>query len=241
MINLLKVEFKTLFKWKPTKLAFISFFLLAIIMSAISVLNKEQSMSSLFNGMFIVNLIAVALGGLFIHNDYSQNTIRNKITVGCSRSGIYFSKIITVFLFYITLTIVYAVTSFIINYFGIGTDGVIAEAMWKNGLLVLLSILMNISMTIFISMTIRNVAGGVMPVVLAESIPIAGTLCLEVLSVSDMPELLKFVQAIPTVQGMMLSPDVIPENIKLSVCIAFVFSTLLLLIGYMLFRRMDLN
>jgi ABC-type transport system involved in multi-copper enzyme maturation permease subunit len=241
MLKLLKVEFKILFKWKPTRLAFVSFVLLAVLMSAMSMLNEEQSMSSLFNGLFIVNLIAVAIGGLFINNDYSQNTIRNKITVGHSRSNIYCAKFISVFVFYIMLTLIYAVPSFLINYIGLGTDGVIAEAMYKNIILVLLSILMNTSLTVFIAMTLRNVAGGVMPVVLAESIPVAGTLCLEVLSVSDKPDLFKFVQAVPTIQGMMLSPQVVPENIGLSVSIAFVFSIVLLTLGYLIFRKADLN
>lgn len=241
MLNLLKVEFKTLFKLKPTKLSIVGSLVLAALMSLISVLNEEPAMTSLFNGIFIVNLISVAIGGLFVNNDFSQNTIRNKMVVGHSRWSVYCSKFSTVLTFYIMISIAYMLPSFLINYFCLETEGIVWEAMWKNFALVGMSIIINAIITVFLAMEMRNAAGVVLPIAVAEGLPVAGTLLLEVLSVSDIPKLFKFVKSIPNIQTMMLYPQIIPENVWLSFTITCGTVVVLFAIGYLSFRKADLN
>jgi hypothetical protein len=206
-----------------------------------SIVNEEPAMTSLFSGMFIVNLLSVAIGGLFVNNDYTQNTIRNKIVAGHPRLNIYCAKLITVFVFYVMLTLVYVVPSFLINIFCLDTNEVIWEAMWKNFSLVTMTIVINAIITVFLAMAIRNVAGVVLPIAAAEGLPVIGTLALEVLSVSDMQILYKIIKSIPNIQTMMLAPSVIPTDILLSYIITLSTVTFLLTIGYLSFRTADLN
>ena len=95
MLNLLKAEFKTLFKWKATRyLLFFSLVFGAITPIFNSVIYEDPTLSGCFSFIYVYMMITSIISGLFLYRDYSQNTIRNKIVVGHSRISVYLSKVI---------------------------------------------------------------------------------------------------------------------------------------------------
>ena len=122
MRNLCKVEFKVLFKLKLLYLELVVVFLLAIVMGIVSLLNNESSLSSLFNGMFIISMIYPALGGTFLLTDFKQKTINNKIIAGHSRFNIYTTKLIALIVLYVISIIAYYIPATIISFIGPSFD-----------------------------------------------------------------------------------------------------------------------
>jgi hypothetical protein len=129
----------------------------------------------------------------------------------------------------------------VINYFCLETKEVVWEAMWKNFALIGMALTINTMLTVFLAMAIRNVGGVALPIAVAEGLPVIGSLLLELLSVSDMPGLFKFVNSIPNIQAMMLSPQIVPTNLDLSLYITCGTVVVLFTIGCLSFIKADLN
>lgn len=241
MINLLKVDFKSLFKLKAVKWAILGAFVFSILLSLQSITDKTPAFENFFNGAIVVNLLSVAVGGLYINNDFSQNTIRNKIVIGYTRTKILFSKVIVVFCFYLLTTLAAWIPAFCINYFMLETDNVLWEAITKGILLSIYTLFNNMAITILLGVSARNATGAILPVFLAEAIPVAGMLLLEVLSVSDAEQLFNFVKAVPNIAIMILSPYTVPENMYLSLITTAVFCCGCLLLGLLTFNQAELS
>ena len=119
---------------------------------------------------------------------------------------------------------------------------VVWEAVNKGFILTGLNIINNVGITMLLGLSARSVIGAVLPVFLAEAIPVSGMLISEVLSVSDSAKkLYDIVIAIPNIEVMMLSPYVVPAIINLSIIITCVFTGLCLLLGLYVFNKAELN
>lgn len=241
MFKLLQVELYTLTKMKAFKLSVLGAIILSILLNVQYITDKTPAFESFFNGVLVLNLIAVAIGGLIINNDYAQNTIRNKVVIGYSRTSIFVAKTLLILLYYIIIFVVAFIPSLYIHCFMLETENVIWEAVWKGFALSGLNIVNNVAITILLGMSVKNVAGVVLPVFLAEAIPVSGMLILEVLSVSNAKKMFEFVQAIPNIEIMMLSPYTVPANMGLSLIITGVFTTFCLLLSWHVFNTAELN
>ena len=81
-----------------------------------------------------------------------------------------------------------------------------------------------------------------LPVFLAEAIPVSGMLIAEVLSVSDnAKKAYDFVMAIPNIEIMMLSPYVVPANIELSLIITVIFCFVCVGLSLIVFHKAELS
>lgn len=240
MLNLLKVELKTLIKFKPTQWMLVLYPILAVLFTFMMNLNESAPLTALINGMFLVNIITVSVGGLFLYTDYSQNTIRNKIVVGHTRLSVYTAKFAVIFLFYLACILLYAVPSFIIDCFVSDMKDVVWEAIWKNMLIVFCNMIINVAIIVFFTTVMRSIIGAIMPFCAAEFLAVGGTLWLEILSV-DNPDLFEIVQAVPCIKAMMLSAEIVPTDVGMSCAITAGMVVSLLLSGYLSFRRADLN
>ena len=242
MLKLIKTEFITLFKMKSVKWSFFGMFLLSIALNFQYVSDKTPAFEGLFNGMMVVNLLSVAIGGLILNTDFSQNTIRNKIVLGYSRISIVLSKVLIIACYYLLMAITAFVPALIIHCGFLETKDIVWEAINKSFVITGLNIFNNVALTILLGVSARTIIGAVLPVFLAEAIPVSGMLIAEVLSVSDnTKKAYDFVMAIPNIEIMMLSPYIVPANLELSIIITLVFSGLCLLLSLYTFCKAELN
>ena len=242
MLNLFKVEWLALIKMKAVKWSFVGMLILSIALNLQYLTDNAPAFEGLFNGLMVVNLLSVAVGGLALNNDFSQNSIRNKIVIGYSRTTIVLTKTLIIALYYFLLALTAFIPALIIHCGMLEAKDVVWEAVNKGFILTGLNIINNVGLTMLLGLSARSVIGAVLPVFLAEAIPVSGMLISEVLSVSDSAKkLYDIVIAIPNIEVMMLSPYVIPANIDISLLITAVFSGVCLLLSLYVFNKAELN
>ena len=242
MLKLFQVEWITLIKMKAVKLSFMGIFFISFALNLQYLTDKTPAFEGLFNGAMVINLLSAAVGGLVLNNDFAQNTIRNKIIIGYSRTTIALVKTLIITTYYLLMAIIAFIPALIIHCGMLETKDVVWEAVNKGFVLTGLNILINVGITMLLGLSARSVFGVVLPVFLFESIPVSGLLLAEVLSVSESAKgLFEFVQAIPNIEIMMLSPYVIPANMDLSFVITGVLTSICLLLSLYVFNKAELN
>lgn len=241
MINLLKVELKTLFKWKATRYTIIFLVLLAALISGMNVLNEEPAMSGIFTFPAVILLIISAIGGLFMYQDYSQNTIRNKIVIGHSRLEIYLAKTITILILHLLSVVAFMLVFGGIGYFCLDAEYVVWEAFWKNCVIVLSSTLVVSVLTSMISINIKSPLGGLLPMMFVSSILFGGILGMEILSINGPEWAMKALQIIPVTCMITVSEIFIPENICEIIVLGTILTVVFVALGYLIFRKSDLK
>lgn len=184
MRNLLNESFSRLFKTKSFKVClFINIIMPAFmigLMKYLSVrLNDEPNMSADDNLFFMTGMLPIFISigcGLFIAKDFQQNTVRNKIICGYSRTAIYMTNWITsafiTLLYHFASTIVAVVLSAALFQTG--------ELFTKVNLyysLACIPILLSFtSITVAMTMSIRNTAGAIFSFVIHELSGMVGLL-----------------------------------------------------------------
>lgn len=240
MRNLCKVEFKVLFKLKLLYLELVVVFLLAIVMGIVSLLNNESSLSSLFNGMFIISMIYPALGGTFLLTDFKQKTINNKIIAGHSRFNIYTTKLIALTVLYVISIIAYYIPATIISFIGPSFD-INWTILFKNFFIVGLAGMFNICMTLFFNMILHAEVGLAVGTIMTEVFSMGSMFLLEFLSLSDKYKTLsEWVAAFPPAKIMMLTMEAAPEHIEYTVVMTLIACTMFFFGGFAIFRTQDL-
>lgn len=108
-------------------------------------------------------MIIAITGGLFISKDYTDNTIRNKIIVGHSRTSIYMANWITSVIMTLALFAVYQLFIFAVggSIFGF-SDVYELDYFFKELLLTLCPLITFTSITVFICMTVKGTSGTVL-------------------------------------------------------------------------------
>lgn len=191
-------------------------------------------------GMFEMGVLMVmmlsAVGGLFISRDYSNNTIRNKLTVGHKRNDIYLANQITEILIFCLPLILYIITSVICNICFIGTKDLDISAFTKNVMVCLLANIAISAITTFIAMTFKSNAGGVLPIILMYPLLFFSVMAEEFQDI----KWLKTINDISPLSQLtiLMTPDKNPwTHTFYSVLITIVF----ILGGMSIFRRTDLK
>ena len=240
MLDLLKVELKSLIKFKPARLMLLLYPVLGILIALMMGREEAHAFTALINGMFLVNMITTAVGGLFVYLDHSQNTIRNKIIVGHTRLSVYAAKFAVTFCFFMSCVLLFGIPTIVLDYFMIGFDNVTWEAVWKNLVIIFCNMTINVALVVFLTMTVRTVVGAILPFCAVEFLAVGGSLWLEILSV-DNKELFEIVSSIPSIKALMLTPTIVPADVGQSCLITVGIIVSLMLIGYLNFRKTDIN
>jgi hypothetical protein len=241
MFKLLKVELKTLFKWKATKYTVVFLALLAALISGMNVLNEELALSGLFTFPAIVLMVVSAVGGLFMYQDYSQNTIRNKIIVGYSRLEIYTAKVLaTLFLHFLSVFI------FMFIFVGIGvafldTEYVVMEACWKNCINIVLSTCVISTFTSLLSINIQSPLGGLLPMMLVSATTFGSIFGAEILSVNGGEKIIELMASLPVTGLIHMSEVVVPNDLHITIISGACTILVFVIFGYLIFRKADLK
>ena len=238
MINLLKVELKTLFGKSLSKISIVLTIVIGIFFGLMNMLNEEPSCAGVFEYTLMLLAYLPAIPGFYLSKDYTNNTIRNKIIVGNKRINIYLSKLIAVIIFCFLCTILFLSSSIISNIIFIGTEGINTNALIYGIILTLFGVISVASITTFISMSIKSEAGGLAPVLI-----IYLTLMFYIVGMEFFYENIMNVlnNILPFGQVMTLNVFEVPKDV--------LFKTLCMIgqvlvtssLGYAIFRKTDLK
>ena len=80
MTNLLKVELKTLFGKSLSKISIFLAIVIGVFFGLMNKLNDEASCAGVFEYTLMLFAYLPAIPGFYLSKDYTNNTIRNKIT-----------------------------------------------------------------------------------------------------------------------------------------------------------------
>jgi len=176
MRNLLNESFSRLFKTKSFKVClFINIIMPAFmigLMKYLSVrLNDEPNMSADDNLFFMTGMLPIFISigcGLFIAKDFQQNTVRNKIICGYSRTAIYMTNWITsafiTLLYHFASTIVAVVLSAAL----FETGELFTKVNLYYSLICIPVLLSFTSITVAMTMAMRNTAGAIFSFLIHE-------------------------------------------------------------------------
>ena len=245
MIKILKIEFKTLFCKFWTWVIIVLIAAMALENALTSKIYEQVPFEN-FSILMIPIFISV-WPGFYISNDYTQNTIRNKIIVGNTRLNIYFSKLITVTLFFLICIATYVLSAFISNII-INNATINSTSAIIYLTIVFFETIAISSITTFIAISIKREVGGLVPLLF-----MFGTLIL-LFSLYEIvkPETMKFInQIIPL--GTLLSLEDLDLTAKIvinskiitdvivTICYSIVITISTTLIGCISFKKADLK
>jgi len=238
MINLLKVELKTIFKRFDIKMTLIISMFLGIYIGIMNKVNESMFCDGIFEWILMLCLFLSALSGLYISRDYTQNTIRNKVIVGHKRLHIYLSKQLAVTTFYLITIFLYIITMITTNYILIKTTGVNLAAL-KTGIIISIFSTITLStITTIISMASKNEVGGLMPLLITFIMFIFTALGMELFD-KDIMNLIN--EILPTGQIMTLNLIETATNTTRIILYSIIMSLSCITGGYLIFKNSDLN
>ncbi|MBQ8921974.1 MAG: hypothetical protein IJ060_07415 [Oscillospiraceae bacterium] len=171
MNKLLSFEFRNAFKLLYVKLLPLIFLLFGILCGILNGNNGDGSMDGLPSICAALFEIVTVIGGMVMSKDFTQNTIRNKIIVGHSRTKIYLAK-------QILLTVIYLLnTVFLYAGYVITTKLTVTEdptelyapvfnktGFLKASLIIFCSVLSLSLVAAFLTMSVKAALGGILPV-----------------------------------------------------------------------------
>lgn len=237
MNKLLKVNMKLMMRRLDVRVCAALGIILAIFEAAVSKHTDTLDWYGMFEMLIMFAFTLSAVGGLFISRDYSLNTIRNKLTVGHKRTSVYLANQITESIFFCIPVMIYFITSVIADLILIGAKGAKPSDIIMNIAVALFAMIALSALTTFISMTVKNSAGGVIPLITFYPLLMLAAMAQEL----ELKEstLKKLINSIPIPQlTILFEPDKdAPMHILSSIAITVVF----IFAGTALFRRSDLK
>ena len=235
MNKLIKVNLKLMLHRKDTLLCAVFALFVAVMVPVSNNQTEELNWFTMFSGPLMLVMIFSAVGGLFISRDYTQNTIRNKISVGHKRTDIYLANQITQIIFFCINVIIYLSVSSILTAAFIGTKDAVATDILGNTAVCLFACIAISALTTFIAMTIQSAAGGVLPLITMYPILMFSVL-VEELNIKWMKTVSEF---IPVCQ---LTTLVVPDEQAFKHIFFSIILTLFFIIaGAASFRKSDLK
>lgn len=242
MLNLLKAEFKTLFKWKATW--YLLFF--ALVFGAVtpvfnSVIYEDPTLSGCFEFIYVYMMITSIIAGLFIYRDYAQNTIRNKVVVGHSRISIYLSKVIVTCVLFIFVVSTLSLSNIVIGLCVGDLDYIDWGVYLQNCGMVLCTAVTISSFVGLLAINIQSPLGAMLPMMFLMALAFFSLIYVAMLMINEQTEILNLFQTLPVTSTMMLSETVKPHDITGTVAYTIVLSFLMNAIGVLIFRKIDLK
>ncbi|MBR6337199.1 MAG: ABC transporter permease subunit [Ruminococcus sp.] len=110
-------------------------------------------------GLYFIPMVFCVLAGTFLAHDYMQNTIRNKLIVGHTRTNIYISNLLCITAYLFIMVILYEAVAMGVGIPVIGNKGLDADIITKNMLFVIPMLIAISSITVFFGMTLKSNAG----------------------------------------------------------------------------------
>lgn len=235
MNKLIKVNLKLMLHRKDTLLCLAGALFFAILVTVSNYQTEELNWFTMFSGPVMLVMIFSAVGGLFISRDYTQNTIRNKLSVGHKRIDIYLANQISQIIFFCVTMILYLAVSCILTAAFIGTKDAVASDILGNTAVCILACIALSALTTFVSMTVQSAAGGVLPLIFMYPLLMFSVL-VEELNIKWMKTVSEF---IPVCQlTKLVAPD---QLVGRHIIFSIIFTLFFVIAGTAAFRKSDLK
>ena len=178
--------------------------------------------------------------GLFIINDFKNNTIRNKIIIGHSRANIYLANLIISLTVAFIYQMVFWLTLIVFGKTIMRFDAFPSKEIFQNMLLTLAIIFAFTSCFVFICTTLKNTGGFALSLMLDTVVSML-VLLVMIIPKKEISKILSI--AVPSMQKNSLSnnPTVVPDNIWWMILIDIGICVVVTIAGIEIFKRSDLK
>ena len=244
MANLLAEGYRRLFKGK--RFYIVLAVIIAIPTIAAVFLRIVEKRALNLGGALVFSLIGTMsmfisiTAGLFIINDFKNNTIRNKIIIGHSRANIYLANLIISLTVAFIYQIVFWLTLIAFGKTIMRFDAFPSKEIFQNMLLTLAIIFAFTSCFVFICTTLKNTGGFALSLMLDTVVSML-VLLVMIIPKKEISKILSI--AVPSMQKNSLSnnPTVVPDNIWWMILIDIGICVVVTIAGIEIFKRSDLK
>ena len=193
----------------------------------------------LFSNSGLLVLLVGITAGMLIVQDFRNNTVRNKIIIGHSRTSIYLTNLIISVVVMLIYEAVFLIFTIVFGGILLGFNDFPSKKIIVNLLLLLPVELAMTSLVVFLCNTMKNVGGFVLSITMHY---IVSMFSIALLLFSKHPKIQEFIQeAVPSFQMDMLGVDGIPEHWLRMMLIMFAITIISTLGGILLFKKTDLK
>lgn len=244
MANLLAEGYRRLFKGKRFYIVLAVIMAIPIIASVFIRIVEKRALNLggalAFSMIGTMTMFISITAGLFIITDFKNNTIRNKIIIGHSRTKIYLANLI------ISLTVAFIYQmAFWLTLIGLCKtimrfDDFPSKEIFQNMLLTMAIIFAFTSCFVFICTTLKNTGGFALSLMLDTVVSML-VLLVMIIPKKEISKILSI--AVPSMQKNSLSnnPTVVPDNIWWMILIDIGICVVVTIAGIEIFKRSDLK
>ncbi len=244
MTNLLAEGFRRLFKGK--RFYVVLAVIIAIPTIAAVFLRIVEKRALNLGGVLVFSLIGTMsmfisiTAGLFIINDFKNNTIRNKIIIGHSRAKIYLANLIISLTVAFIYQMVFWLTLIVFGKTIMRFDDFPSKEIFQNMLLTLAIIFAFTSCFVFICTTLKNTGGFALSLMLDTVVSML-VLLVMIIPQKEISKILSI--AVPSMQKNALNnnPTVVPDNIWWMILIDIGICVAVTIAGIEIFKKSDLK
>lgn len=245
MANLLAEGYRRLFKGKRFYIVLAVIMAIPIIASVFIRIVEKRALNLggalAFSMIGTMTMFISITAGLFIITDFKNNTIRNKIIIGHSRTKIYLANLIIS----LTVAFIYQMV-FWLTLIGLCKtimrfDDFPSKEIFQNMLLTMAIIFAFTSCFVFLCTTLKNTGGFALSLMLDTILNMIVSLVLMFLGNKTISKIL--LTAVPSMQRNEFSynPTVVPDNIWWMILIDIGICVVVTIAGIEIFKRSDLK
>ncbi len=190
-------------------------------------------------GLFFIPMVFSVLAGTFLAHDYLQNTIRNKLIVGHTRTNIYISNLLCISAYLFIMVILYEAVAMGIGIPVINDKSLDGDIITKNMLFVIPMLISISSITVFLGMTLKSNAGTMALFMFFYASMAFGIFAIDPeMSYDWIKEVAKW---LPSAQLMMLNNAQVVDEPVLKIVYAAIVTAATTGGGLVLFKKADLK
>ena len=241
MLKLLKAEIKALLKWRASTYMVATMIFLGLFAVFINIGSDSPTLDGMFVFPYIGMMICSVISGLYLYRDYSQNTIRNKISVGHSRCSIYFAKVITIFIFMLfNIALLLALNILAGSIFG-DIEYVDWNILAQNLLMTFANLCVVVTITTIFAINIQSPVGAMVPMMLMFAFMFAGMILMEMFVINENTEMIELFKILPLMSQQFLLETEKPFDLPATLIMSGAFTLIVQYLGFCIFRKLDLK
>ena len=191
-----------------------------------------------FRGILFVHIISSVVLGLFCFHDYSDGTLRQKISSGHTRNSYYLADLISLCGYTLLLSLISIATTYFISLTDITKNGFDKKAALSAVILILVLSFSNTALSLCIGMLFKTVVGAILPLI----INLAMFLILIFIPPDKDIKISVFINDfLPYGQMNAISCMETPENYSFIILYSVILFLVSTIVGIMAFRRTDIK
>ena len=200
---------------------------------------KYYADNLLFSNDGLMVLLVGITAGMLIVQDFRNNTIRNKIIIGHSRTKIYLANFIVSVSVMLIYEAVYLLVAFVLGGIMLGFKEVPSQEFFVNLLHLLLIELAMTSLIVFLCTSMKNIGGFVLSISMHY---VVSMFALALLALNKYPKAQEIVvEAVPSYQMNLINTSTMPEHGPRMALFMLVITLVSTIGGILIFNKSDLK